>query len=277
MTRPLVKSAVRALEVLECFSREQSPLTQKQICSSLRYPQSSTAFLLKSMVEVGYICYDRQQRAYFPTPEVLKLTLWLERSDYKFLFGTSVVTEMIEQLRDETNETVALSTQNDIQVHWHRMLTTDLAAELIIPEGKMYPLTYSSHGWVLLSNNPPGQIEKLIRLINWREKDRSRRLDEKAVLRQTTRIRDQGYCYFRNIHLVGGSSVAMLLPVKVAGRAIAIGVGGPVERIEPKLDKMIDVLRQTVGRFAGPIRDALASHRANSQSMMSSAGHPVRH
>jgi DNA-binding IclR family transcriptional regulator len=262
MGRPLVKSAVRALEVLECFSRERTPLTQKQICSSLRYPQSSTTFLLKSMVEVGYICYNRQQRAYFPTPEVLKLALWLEKSDYKFLFGTSVVTEMIYGLRDRTNETVALSTQNDTHVHWHRMLASDLAAELCIPEGKMYPLTYSSHGWILLSHNPPEQIEKLVRLINWREKDRSRRIDVQAALDRAAQIREQGFVYWRNVHLPGGGSVAMLLPVMVAGRPIAIGIGGPVARIERKLDEMVAVLRETIEVFGDPIRDAFERNRA---------------
>jgi DNA-binding IclR family transcriptional regulator len=142
------------------------------------------------------------------------------------------------------------------------MLASDLAAELCIPEGKMYPLTYSSHGWILLSHNPPEQIEKLVRLINWREKDRSRRIDVQAALDRAAQIREQGFVYWRNVHLPGGGSVAMLLPVMVAGRPIAIGIGGPVARIERKLDEMVAVLRETIEVFGDPIRDAFERNRA---------------
>jgi hypothetical protein len=50
---PNVKSAIRVLEVLEQFGEMRQPLRLKDIASSLHYPVSSTAALLKSLATLG--------------------------------------------------------------------------------------------------------------------------------------------------------------------------------------------------------------------------------
>ena len=70
MRRDPIKSAARTLEVLELFHEQRAPLRLKYIFEKLSYPQSSTTSLLKSMVVLGYLNYDRPSRTYFPTPRV---------------------------------------------------------------------------------------------------------------------------------------------------------------------------------------------------------------
>src|ERR1700709_115724 len=199
MARTDVKSAVRVLEILECFSRERVCLSQKELVEKLKYPQSSTALLLRCMVERGYMCYDRRDRVYFPSPEVIKLGGWLDDGEYKFLFERSAVTLMLEEIRDKTQETVALSSMNDTNIQWHRMLDSNLPLRIYIPEGKMYPLTYSSHGWLMLASPSPQEIQKTCRLINARERDPAFKVDIKEALARTRQIRKQEYFYQRNV------------------------------------------------------------------------------
>ena len=62
MRRDPIKSAARTLEVLELFHEQRAPLRLKYIFEKLSYPQSSTTSLLKSMVVLGYLNYDRPTR-----------------------------------------------------------------------------------------------------------------------------------------------------------------------------------------------------------------------
>ena len=52
--RPAVKSAARAIEILDYFRTAQQPRSLKLICEGLGYPQSSTTVLLKTLTSLGY-------------------------------------------------------------------------------------------------------------------------------------------------------------------------------------------------------------------------------
>lgn len=243
-----VKSAVRSLDVLYLFATERRALSQRDVVTLLGYPQSSTTFLLKTMVTTGYLNYDPEERTYFPTPKVLSVGDWLRDTDYGTMAGDSPVANLIAELED-FGETVALSTQNDTNVYWHRIIPRDLAEDLYYPEGQMYPMTYSSHGWALLSRFDAARVDKLCRLINSRERNSSLRVKPDEAVRKAEQIRQRGYVHYRNTFLVGGASVSMLLPGSIAGRAVAVGIGGPNERVEKKLDEIVPRLQQAVRNY----------------------------
>jgi len=83
MRRSVVKSASRTLEVLELFSERRRPLRLHEIYEHLDYPQSSATNLLKSMVVMGYLNYNRAARTYIPTSKVGSLGNWLP----SFMYG----------------------------------------------------------------------------------------------------------------------------------------------------------------------------------------------
>ena len=70
MQRRAVKSAMRTFEVLELFAEHRRPMALNEIYTGLGYPQSSTTNLLKSMVLLGYLNYNRARRTYLPTMRV---------------------------------------------------------------------------------------------------------------------------------------------------------------------------------------------------------------
>jgi DNA-binding IclR family transcriptional regulator len=271
MTRPLstalpertnrrpVKSAVRALEVLSLFSREQKRLSQSEIVQKLSYPQSSTTFLLKSLVECGYLSYDREQRKYLPTPEVLTLGHWLHDLGYDAFFRKSVITKMLDELREISGETVYVATQNDIFVQYHRVLAKNRSVSLSIPEGTMLPLTYCADGYVLLSSLPTMKADRICRLINARECDPTQRLAYPKVTDQLSQIRERGYFYLRSSHLRGAGSIAMLLPVAIAGRPVAVGIGGMADRIERELNRMRCTLQGVLRNYSDELAMAFTS------------------
>ena len=255
MPRRQVKSAIRVLEVLECFARQQTGLTQTAIVEKLQYPQSSTAALLRSLVDAGYVGFDRKTRRYFPTPSVLALGSWLADSEYRWIFDINPLGRLLLTLRDRTGETAALSMQNDIHVHWHRILRPAGSAECYVVEGRTYPLTSSSYGWALLSLHGAAEVEKLCRLINARETSRGARMNVAEAVRRADKVRADGYCVMANTQVLGRASLATPLRIQLAGRPVDVGVGGSEERITGQQGKLKTILLDTVREFEATLRE----------------------
>jgi DNA-binding IclR family transcriptional regulator len=241
-----VKSALRVLDILHLFSVEKRALNQTEIYSRLEMPQSSVTFLLRSMIEAGYLAYNREKRVYFPTPEVLHLGNWLEGFGYDAFFGESVITDLMRDIAGRTGETVSVSSQNDIFVHFHRIIRLNLPSALRVEEGSVVPLTYSSYGRVLLSRQSGTQIDRVCRLIHARETRPELKFDVEAMIAEIAAMRDSRFCFSYSPILPNAASVATTLPVRIAGRDVAIGVGGPANRIRPALTQIISSLREAL-------------------------------
>ena len=262
MPREPVKSAVRALEILKLFSEERRELNQKEIIGRLHYPQSSATFLLKSMVHTGYLSFDRNRRTYLPAPEVYRIGEWLEGYGYEQMFRRGVLTALMAELRTRTGETISLTTQNDIYVQWHRIVEGEsLSPSQRISEGGSFPLTWSAYGCVLLSRESDAQIDRVIRLINAREPNPTRKADVAKTSAMLRDVRSKGICMMRNPCMNGAASVAMLLPVQIAGRNVAIGVGGDGERIEANRDAIMRTLTTTIATYADELAAAFCEER----------------
>src|SRR5271166_1357806 len=73
-----IKSAERVLQVLEFFDGTHTKATVMEISRQLGYPQSSTSELLRCLVKMGYLNYDRYRRTYEPTARVPLLGAWVQ-------------------------------------------------------------------------------------------------------------------------------------------------------------------------------------------------------
>ncbi|WP_173933993.1 helix-turn-helix domain-containing protein [Chelativorans sp. Marseille-P2723] len=249
MSRGPVKSAVRVLEILRLFSEQRRELNQKDIIGSLNYPQSSTTFLLKSMVDTGFLSFDRKRRTYLPTPEVYRIGEWLEHLGYEHMFRESVLTAMMEDLRANTGQTVSLTTQNDIFVQWHRIVGDVLPSTQRVSEGGSLPLTWSAYGWLLLSRETDVHIDRIVRLIKARETDPAHKFDVAEMTAKIREVRTKNVFYMVNQRLSGAAACAALLPVKIAGRNVAVGIGGDRSEIGPQRDKIMQNLTDTLAAF----------------------------
>src|SRR6516165_1716063 len=109
-----VKSAVRAFEILEAFDVHRRPLSLKDITTHLGYPASSASALMKSLVDLGYLDYDRFNRTYMPTMRIAVLGRWAEEA----AFGNAHFVAAMEDLHRETGEAVILAIQNDLYAQY---------------------------------------------------------------------------------------------------------------------------------------------------------------
>ncbi len=244
MAESAVKSAKRAFEILEAFNRRRRPLALKELLDELAYPASSGSALMKSLVALGYLDYDRERRTYFPTMRITALGSWVPG----VLFGDGRLLPALEALHRETGETVILAVQSDLHAQYVHVIPSVEPLLLRVPPGTRRPLAQSGLGLVLLSAKRDPEIERLRRRINASTEEAS--LTREALMARVNAVRGRGYAFSKNAISPGVGIIGAALPNGPFGRVFAVGVAGQVERLERKEDEIVAALNAVLWRLA---------------------------
>ncbi|HEU0045566.1 IclR family transcriptional regulator [Sphingomonas sp.] len=257
MRRPVVKSASRALEVLELFNEQRRPLRLQEIYELLDYPQSSATHLMKSMVHLGYVNYNRASRAYVPTCKVRGLGNWLSSA----MYGQTRFHRLVDLLQRRTDETVALSMQNDLFIQYFIIKPPGHDFKMPPDEGNMRLLTDSTSGMALLSRMSAAQVDKICRHINYYEANGEDRVEVNEVLREWRWVKQVGYCYREHHPDPSTSSMAFPLEECLYGIPLALGVGGLADRLARNKMRITQIVRETIAEFHDGLDEGAAPRR----------------
>lgn len=239
MSNAQVKSATRVLEVLEYFALGQQPRSMSELATDLGYPQSSTTVLLKTLVNTGYLNFDRRSRLYFPTPKVTSLGEWVPKA----LFGSGKVIDALNDLHAATGEGVFLGVKNDVYLQYLKTKESIHALRFHIDEGTIRPITRSAAGWVLLSTLSDDKIDNIVRRANIATANPAERVKVRDIQEKIDGIRKRGFAWCENVPMEGGATLALLLPVTVLGQPVSLAVGGVTDRVKKNADRYLMALR----------------------------------
>jgi DNA-binding IclR family transcriptional regulator len=236
-----VKSAMRAIEILEYFMRDRQPRAMSEIAVALHYPQSSATVLLKTLVSLGYLNFDRREKVYFPTPKVTSLGDWVPRA----LFGSSRVLDAMNDVHAATGETVSINSKNDVYVQYVKIIQSRHALRFHVDEGTLRPVTLTAVGWTLMSAMSDDAIDNLVRRANIAS-GKADRVTIAQIMERVQKVRQQGYGYAEDVPFLGGGTICMLLPIKIQNQAAVLGLGGARDRIRENRDRYLAVLQRAV-------------------------------
>lgn len=242
-SRP-VKSALRTLEVLELFMEHRRPMRLKEIHQALNYPQSSTTYLLKSMLNRGYLNYNRRDHTYLPTVQVTSLGNWLSG----YIYTDDKYQLLVDELQELTDETVALASQNDLFIQYILMRAPEHEYKFTPPLGTMRSLMDSSGGFALLSRMNDETIEKIYRYTKFYKVSNDLAPIEE-IMEQVQQVRDTGYSYLKHMPTEQVSSISIPLDETLHNVPLAIGVGGFADRIEKEKDNIVTKMKETIARL----------------------------
>ena len=260
MQRRAVKSAMRTFEVLELFAEHRRPMALHEIYTGLGYPQSSTTNLLKSMVLLGYLNYNRIKRTYLPTMRLNLLGNWVAG----YMQQEGGFRELVEEMQHRTDETVGIATQNDLFVQYLFLTAPGHQFKNVPPDGTMRLLVDSSAGRAMMARMNDRAIDKLCRYTNHYEMSDSR-VNYAEMMKEIAWIRHVGYCYFPNWPTPDVSSISIALDADLHGIPLSIGVGGLAERISRNKADILATMREVIASFnarRAAARDA-AAHLAD--------------
>ncbi|UGY01034.1 IclR family transcriptional regulator [Bradyrhizobium quebecense] len=249
----IVKSAMRSFAVLEFFRERKRAASVTEIASALEMPQSSTSVLLRSLVELNYLEYDRRTRRFIPSYRVNLLGDWIRRSPFR----DTKLTDLMEELWTATGgETVMLGQQAGAAgMRYLHVVPGGNQLQFIANAGQIRPMVRTALGHVLLSQMPNTKIRGIIRRNNAEEPSQSARVREAAFLEEVERIRRRGFSESSGRTTPGANTIGMLVPLPKRRAPLAIGIGGPIERIAAKREQIIEVMQSRLKELtdvAGP-------------------------
>lgn len=246
MKANVVKSAARVFEVLELFSTLQRPLSVREIATRCGYPGSSAAALLASMKALGYLAYDDATHTYAPTALLVNLGEALVDSAAGSRQHWHAVAK---RLALRTHEAVVIAVQSDLYVQYIDAIVAShtIPIHFYAPIGTRREICMSGLGWALLSIQPDSTIRRLVSRSIRRIGKSGRTIDDDAVLEKVEETRRLGYSYSAHTVTQGAAMISMVIAHGWNGLPLAIGVAGPVERIDAHRDRIVRAMHEALG------------------------------
>ena len=240
-----VKSAERVLAIFEVFEANRRPMRISELVKKLEIPQSSTSTLMKTLVAKGLVDFNPETRTFCPSVRLAFLGNWVLGSND----GLAQIQSMAQRLATECGETVIVGAQNGLYVQYLSVVVSPQPIRFILHPGMMRPLHRAGLGIMLLTTKDDAEVGRMVRRYNAEAEEESVIVSEAEVLAMVRKARSLGYCETADLATQGAGVIATLLPLPVEGRHLAIGIGGPVNRIRGRHEGFRNMLLREVDAF----------------------------
>jgi DNA-binding IclR family transcriptional regulator len=239
---PVVKSADRALDVLELIFHRQRPLLHMDIAEALGIPKSSLTPLLRNLVARRYLELDAQTKEFSLGEAILAFgQAKADRFDLR-----DIVAPYIEQLTKETDESCSLNVLRGDEVE--RVYGANSTKPLLyaLTTGLRFPLYAASSGKILLALMPVDEQKAYLQRVRYEQRT-AHTLSKSAFLRQLPEIRRSGVAYSLQESTLGIDSVSMAITGTSEVPLASVSIHVPSVRFNEKLrGALLDALKRTV-------------------------------
>ncbi len=230
--RDLVKSARRALDLLEFIGAETEPPTFQTLCDQLKIPRSSLSHLMTTLIERGYV--ERVEgRGGF---QLGAATRKLARSSIAPLLGR--IETVLRKLADELDENAGYYVRADDDA---KLVAIELSRQpLMFNErwGHRAPLYAISAGKVLLAAETPQWLDAYLNRTQFKSFTSHTVASRSELERQIAAIRESGIGRSFEEYDAGVVGVARAVEWESTLRG-AVGVTLPTARYNEKVDARI--------------------------------------
>lgn len=223
-----VKSAVRALEILETVVAMGRPLTANEIGTIKPIPASSMSYLLNTLVGLGYL--QRAGRSYAAGPALARLAPPTAGGNLR-----ESVRPLIDSIRDRIDETAAFFVVRDNEIEAIASAISGQALRYAVEEGRRAPMHAFAAGKALLATFDQARLDEYLAKIPRERFTENTIVDEAALRKELDLIRNTGISRVREEYTRGICALG-----KVAWRngapLGAFSVAIPTARFDPEIE-----------------------------------------
>lgn len=227
MSDKTIKSVRRIFEILELFDKERRPLAAKEISKKLGYPLISSHALLKSMHELGYADFDPPNWTYIPSRSFLSVLDWVP----DILERERRLLDFVEEVNNETSETVNISRRVNAQVRIIYGLESQHTVGVVVKVGAMMPITHSLTGITALAGDDKDQSQLLLERLKEYDPVQYDELDHALLNDIFSEIADRGTVSRCDLFIPGVGAVCVPIKTSDEKDCLVVGVVGPSDRI----------------------------------------------
>lgn len=215
-----VAALARGLELLRCFTPQETSLSNGELAERTGLPKSTVSRLARTLVGLGYLLQDG--RSYCVGPSVLAL-------GYAALANLRVrdtARPHMQALADATQTLVSLATRDRLSMIYLENCRSAASVTLRVHVGNQLPLATTSIGRAFLAGLPAGERDYLLRQLAARE-GKAWRPQAAAVERELKRYADKGYCLSLGEWQKDTNSAATPLFAVGGNDLLVLSIGGP--------------------------------------------------
>jgi DNA-binding IclR family transcriptional regulator len=242
----VVKSAARTLEIFEYFDEVRRPANIQDVALALGYPHSSTAALLRSLAELGYLEFSADDKTFFPSIRVSLLGHWVGEE----ILPLRRVQQQMRAISEQTQMTVVLGAASGGYCQYVRVIEGTTPIRYHVKAGTRRCLARSTLGRVLLAMEAPGRRVQLIAesLAVW-DGDEAPPSPE-DIARDLTQVAVHRYAF--NSGLVNANAAMLAIPLEVGplARPLALGLAAPKDLFRGRRPELLQVMRRVLGSLA---------------------------
>jgi DNA-binding IclR family transcriptional regulator len=240
------RSARRVLSIFNFMLGRGEPVTVAEMVTELDIPKSTAYDLVRTLAAAGYL--ERSGAAAFFLGRKLFELGMAYRSHVDLLKEGS---KIVEELRDETDETVQLSV---LESNVMLVLVKEESSKpirIISRVGSRVPINWAAAGRLLVSDLPDQELRALLHRIVKPSPTGRAPTDPGELVRQIKRFRTQGYGFELNEANEHAGCVAA--PVTdVSGRCVAaISIVAPEQRLQRRhRDVLVAAVRRAAEKLS---------------------------
>ncbi len=248
MAREQVSSILRAMQILECFTDNETEWTLKALVERLDLPTTTVFRQVSTLAGQQYLEQDPVRKSYQVGPRLMMLAgSIMSQSDLRRLARPE-----LEHLSDAVHETINLSILLDHDIFYLDKVETHRSIVCNTRIGSRAPVYATSCGKVMLANMSEAKVDQFC---CWMA-DRAQPLTECTItdpdrLRaELAEVRSQGFamddgeietgliCYGAPIHDMDGNVTA------------AVSISGPEYRMQEEKEFMVKEVREAAANIS---------------------------
>lgn len=231
-----VKQAAHVLDLLEFFAAHRRPATLAEISRHLEWPRSSAFKLLGTLVARGFLYEPRAKGGYYPAPVWSELVGRIEEAQPI----PRDLHALLEKLVALTGETAVLAAASGSQALFLDAIESPNAIRYTATRGKTIPLHVTATGRALLSQMAADDRAAVLRKAGFDRYTDSTLMDAAAVEAEIARSAALGW-FPGNAELTPGLG-GVAVPLELPDRHLAVLVAGPMFRVQPRFDALVEIL-----------------------------------
>lgn len=238
-----VKQIVNMFGLMNFFITAGRSLTLRDIVEEFGWPRSSAFNVVSTLVDLGYLHQPVPRGGYFPTSKWRELANDLEQSQPL----SDSVYELLEELMEETGETVILSGASGDRVVFLAVVESKMAIRYTATVGERIPIHMTSAGRAILSQYSETERANLLKKIDYKSYEKGPFMSPEAVERDLKESAKNGW--YVNIANYDHGLAGIAVPFPYRNHRYSIVVGAPVSRVERKAARLGKTLRKHVQAF----------------------------
>jgi DNA-binding IclR family transcriptional regulator len=242
------RSVRRALEILEFLLQQGEPATVGAIIAAVQIPKSTAYELVRTLTEAGYLEPSGRGTELFLGRKLFELGM-AYRSQIDLLRDGS---QIVEELRDATGETVQLSVlENDMMLVLLKE-EGSRSIRIISRVGSRVPVNWAAAGRLLVSDLDNTKLSALLKG-SVRQSPTGRSItDVPKLIQQIRKFRKQGFATELNETNEHAGCVAAPV-IDASGRCVAaISVVAPEHRLgKQNREVLIAKVREAAAKLSG--------------------------